>query len=239
MMALLAADAKESSALERPSVANISLRAGMLSYGGEPVKGNKLAVVVLFASHLNTFYSKAWDPDNVASPDCFAMSASGNNMVPHENVAAPFSDKCSTCAKNQWGSDVRDGKPAKGKACKETRRLVLIPSSALESVQDVEAAELAMLRLPVTSVKEWGNFVNTLDATLSLPYYAVVTEVTTRPDIKTQFKVVLTPTSRIATADVLRAVMAKRTQAERIAMMPYDTSESDNAAEEAATSEKF
>jgi hypothetical protein len=237
LLAALAQDAKATSATERPSVSNISLRAGMLSYAGEPVKGNKLGVVILFASHLNTFYSKAWDPDTPASPDCFALSTTGSNMVPHENVGEPLSAKCATCPKAQWGSDIRDGKPAKGKACKETRRLVLIPASALTSAEEVEMAELAMLRLPVTSVKAWANFVNTLDATVSLPYYAVVTEVTTQPDIKTQFKVLLTPTQRIGDAAILQAIMKKRKEAERIAMAPFEATESDD--EETAATEKF
>lgn len=237
MLAQLAADAKASAALERPSVGGISFRAGVLSYQGEQVKGNKLSVVVLFASHLNTLYLNKWDPDNVVNPDCFALSEDGANMAPHANVQTPACSTCAHCPNNQWGSDIRDGKPAKGKRCKETRRLVVLPASALDSPDDIQAAELAMMRLPVTSVKAWGSFINTLEATVQRPYYAVVTEITTQPDIKTQFKVVLTPTSLIQDDNILRAIMSKRTEAQRIAMLPYETSE--ESEEAPAAVEKF
>jgi len=237
LLAELAKDAKASAALERPSIGNVSLRAGMLSYEGDPVKGNKLRVVVLAASHLNTFYTKSWDPENPSSPDCFALSEDGNGMAPHENVVTPKADKCSTCPNFQWGSEIRDGKPTRGKACKESRRLVLLPESALESAQDVQSAELAMMRLPVTSVKVWANFINSLAATVSMPHYAVITEVTTQPDIKTQFKVVLTPVDTIKDPEILRAVMAKRAEARIATMVPFAAVEESEAAP--AGKEKF
>lgn len=233
----LAQDAKASAALERPSIGNISLRAGMLSYEGEPVKGNKLKVVILAVGHLHTFYSTPWDPDNPANPDCFALSEDGNDMAPHEAVLQPFSDKCATCPKFQWGTATRDGKPSKGKACSETRRLVLLPESALESVEDIAAAELAMVKLPVTSVKVWANYINSLAATISMPHYAVVTELSTQPDIKSQFKVVLTPVDKINDPDILRAIMAKRTEARLAAMVPF--SANTEVAPASTTPEKF
>ena len=242
VLAALAADAKASAALERPAVSTISLKAGILSYNGDPVKGNKLRVVILASSHLNVFYGKQYDPDNISSPKCFALSETGEHMAPHDNVPEPCSSTCATCANAKWGSAIRDGKPSRGKACAETRRLVLLPESALESAEDVTAAELAMVRLPVTSVKVWGGFVNTLAATVNLPHYAVVAELTTQPDLKSQFKVVLTPVEQVKDTAVLRAIIAKRDEARRIAMLPYDVSpeeEADDTPEAVAANEKF
>jgi hypothetical protein len=239
LLAQMAADAKESAALERPAVGGISFRAGVLSYQGEQVKGNKLRVVVVSASYINTLYLNKWDPDTPTNPDCFALSETGADMCPHGNVPNPPSSKCDVCPNFQWGSDVRDGKPAKGKRCKESRRIVVLPESALDSPEDIAAAELAMLRLPVTSVKAWGGFVNTLAATVNLPYYAVVTEITTQPDIKTQFKVVMTPVAHIQDADILRAIMAKREEAKRISMMPFDSAGNDEAEETTVAGQKF
>jgi len=221
-MAQLAADAKESAVLERPQVSNISLKAGIVALDGEPVKGNKLDTVIIAASFLNTYYDQPYDPDNVANPACFAISLDGKNMVPHPNVTHPVNPTCEGCPKAEWGSA---GGKSRGKACKEVRRLAMIPESALESVEDVEKAELAMVKLPVTSVGAWGNLVNTLAATLKLPPYAVVTELTTQPDAKTQFKVLLTPVRRIENFEILKAVMGKREAATTIVSMPFDVSE--------------
>jgi hypothetical protein len=242
MLAAMAADAKASAALERPAVSNISLKAGILSYNGDPVKGNKLRVVILAASHLNVFYGKQYDPDNISSPKCFALSETGEAMAPDGNVPAPCSTVCNTCPNAKWGSAIRDGKPSRGKACAETRRLVMLPESSLDSAEDVTGAELALVRLPVTSVKVWGGFVNTLAATVNLPHYAVVAELTTQPDLKSQFKVVLTPVEQVKDAAILRAILGKRAEAMRIAMMPYDISpeeEVDDTPEAVAANEKF
>jgi hypothetical protein len=238
LLAELASAAKETAALERPAVGGISFRAGMLSYQGEPVKGNKLRCVIIGAAHINTYYTTKWDPDSPSNPACFSLSEDGVDMAPDEVVPEPLSATCHACPKFQWGSDVKDGKPAKGKACKESRRLVVLPESALGSVEDVQSAELAMLKLPVTSVKNWSNFINTLAATVNLPYFAVVTEITTQPDMKTQFKVLLSPVDKIPNADVMRAIMAKRTEAMRIAMLPFDPAEESTEPAPAAK-EKF
>jgi len=232
-MAQLAADAKDSAALERPSVSNISLKAGIVSYDGEPVKGNKMEVVIVSSSHLNTFYPNAYDPDNVEQPACFAVSTSGKEMAPHPNVVNPVHPTCEGCPKAEWGSA---GGKSRGKACKEVRRLVLIPESALESPEDVEKAELAMVKLPVTSVSAWSNLVNTLAATLKLPPYAVVTELTTQPDAKSQFKVLLTPVRKIGDFEVLKAIMAKREAADTIALLPFEAA---NTTEAEAVAAKF
>ena len=238
LMALLVAEAKEAAALERPAVSNISLRAGMVSIDGEAVKGNKLEGVVVAASFVNTFYSKPFDPDTPASPDCFSISKDGENMMPDPSIANPQSSSCATCAYAQWGSDMKDGKPSKGKRCKESRRLVFLPKSALDSVDDVKNAELAQVKLPVTSVKAWGGFVNTLAVTLQLPYYAVLSELTTKPDLKTQFKVVITPIAQISDSGIMRAILGKREEAMRIAMLPFDSTPQGEEVPEAAA-QKF
>ena len=227
LLAELAADAKETSALERPSVSTISLRVGVINYAGEPVKGNVLPVVIVAASHLNTYYDTAWDPDSVSPPACFAISEDGKDMRPHANVVNPQHATCEGCPQNEWGSA---GGKSRGKACKETRRLVMLPAAALEDAETVSKAEMAMVKLPVTSVPAWSNYVNSLSATLGLPHYAVEGQMTTQPDAKTQFKVVLTPTRQIKDVEILRAVMARREQAKAIAMLPFDAATEDEAA---------
>lgn len=227
----LAADAKAAAAKERPSVSKISLRAGQLKYGDTPVKGNVLPCIVLLAAHRNTYYTSAFDPNNLANPACFAVSVDGEQMEAHENVPnenVPDFDarqvrSCQGCPKNEWGSDPKGGR---GKACKEGRRLIILPADAADSAESARAAEMAIIDIPVTSGKNYSNFVNGLAAAAGVPPWAAVTNVSTQPDAKTQFKVTFTPTSVIEDEAVLEALHVRMAEAERIALQPYDEVES-------------
>lgn len=228
MMAALAADAKAASAVERPAVSKLSTANGQLKYMGDPVAGNNMDVVILFASHRNVWYSGAYDRNNIKNPDCFALSETGIDMVP--GGSNPVNPTCKGCPKNEWGSDKRnDGTVGKGKACKESRRLILMPAGALESAEAVKAAELAILDLPVTSAKNYGGFVNTVAATLNLPPWAVISNVKVQPS-KNQFEVVLTPLKMLPSADVLMAVKGRLEDAKRLALEPYDETSPTNSA---------
>ena len=236
----LAAEAKDVAAKERPSVSKLSLRAGMLSLGGQPIKGNVLPVIVMVAAHRNTYYDKPFDPNNLANPVCFALSLSGDDMeahdnVPDENVPGDDAEKprdamrprgCEGCAMHAWGSDPKGGR---GKACKETRRIIVLPADAATSAEAVAAAEMAVVDIPVTSGKNYSNFVNALAATANVPPWAAITQLSTQPDAKTQFKVTFTPTEVIQDEAVLEALHAKMEQAQRLALLPYDEVGSTNS----------
>jgi hypothetical protein len=60
-----------------------------------------------------------------AMPDCFSRDL----LRPDPACEDPVSKTCAACPNNQWGSDVKpDGSLGKGKACRETRRVFVIPS---------------------------------------------------------------------------------------------------------------
>lgn len=223
--AKLAAQAKDVAASERPSVAKIGLRGGLLSYGGQEVKGNVLPVVILAAGHRNTYYDKPFDPNNLQNPVCFALSLSGEDMEAHENVpdenvpGERDGRDCGSCPFNEWGSDPKGGR---GKACKETRRLVVLPEDALESAEACLKAEMAIIDIPVTSGKNYSNFVNGLAAAAGVPPWAAITQISTVRDAKTQFKVTFTPTEVVQDVSVLEALEKRMGEAERLMLTPYD-----------------
>lgn len=243
LMAELGAAAKDAAAKERPAVGRISLKSGQMSYGGQPVPGNAMDVLIVGSGHRNVFYAGAYNPDNIVNPNCFAMGGDDEGMAAHENVpdseVPPASDdvagkaretprSCVGCSKNAWGSAIRNGLPSKGKACKETRRLVLMPTDVLEGetieevVNNIKGAELAILDLPVTSVGNYANLVSTLAATMNLPVWAVVTNVHVVPDPRNQFSVRFTAIEPAGSEAVIRALMTRREEAMRIATQPYD-----------------
>ena len=234
LMAELGAAAKEAAAKERPSISRISLKAGVMSYEGSPVPGNNMDVIIVCGAQRNVFYAGQYDPNNIVNPNCFALGDGDEPMMAHENVpdenVPTDSDKtkredpraCVGCAMNEWGSDLRGGR---GKACKETRRVIVLPTDVLEQEDPVEAilkSEMAIVDLPVTSVKNYSNLVNSVASTLGLPVWAVVTNVLVSPHPKKQFEVTFTPLRVAGGADVIRALQKRRDEALRLALVPYD-----------------
>jgi hypothetical protein len=220
LLASLAEEAKEAAAKERPSISKISLKSGVMSYGGAPMMNNEVEAIILSASYRNAWYATKFDPNNIKNPNCFAFSEEDEGMAPHENVAEPVHATCEGCTKAEWGSA---GENSRGKACKQTRRLVLLPSNALdEGIEKVKTAELAILDLPVTSVKNYSQFINTLAASAGVPAYAAVCKVKVVPDMKTQFKVMFQAMRVVPSVELLDALKSRRPEALRISLQPYD-----------------
>lgn len=220
VLAALAAEAKAAAAVERPAVGRIGLKSGVMTYAGATVPGNKMEAVVLAAGFRNVWYAGRFDPNNIVPPNCFAMSIDGDAMAPHANVQAPPASDCATCPKNEWGSDPNGGR---GKACKQGRRLILLPGHAVEAGPDsIKTAELAVLDLPVTSVRNYSSFVNTLAASANVPTYAAVCEISLVPDAKTQFKVQFRAMRLLPTADHLAAMRTRLDTAKAQALEPYE-----------------
>jgi hypothetical protein len=190
---LLANMAKAATLLERPSGSSIGTRAGVLSYNGTPCPNNKLDVIVLASVFANTLYEGKFDPNNLTSPVCFAYGVQGDGetaeqvearMAPHPASSKPQSELCSTCWANKWGSDPDGGR---GKACKNGRNLAVIPSNT--TAESIATAEIAILKPPVTSVKNWQNYVQKLGTVYNKPPLAIITQVGTVPDQKSQYKI--------------------------------------------------
>lgn len=218
LAAELAAEAKDAAAKERPQVSRISLKSGVMSYGGQAIPGNKLECVIVGGAHRNVFYAGRYDANNIVNPNCFALGEDEDGLVPHENVDSPVASACAKCPNMEWGSDPNGGR---GKACKQQRRLLVMPADATASAEAVLKAELAILDLPVTSVRNYSNFVNTVSASVKAPVWAVVCVISVSPNAKTQFQVDFTPISVIPDADVLQAVRARKDEAMRIALTPF------------------
>lgn len=206
----LAAMAMDTVKAEQTGAAFLSTKGGALTYRGNNITDNKLACVVLAAPIERLYYDSRYDPTKIVGPKCFAIAQIQTGMGPAPSVEKSEHSTCEGCPKNEWGSASNGGK---GKACRETRRLLLIPADSIGSASAVAAAEVAALRPPVTSLKNYSSYVQTLAATLKRPPLAVVTEISVVPDAKTQFKVEFKMLKAIDDMDVVRALM-NRMQAE-------------------------
>jgi hypothetical protein len=201
---------------EKPSGNWISFKNGILSYAGQPIRENKIKVVVIQSVFENQLYKDRYDPNNQQPPICYAFGETDDDLKPHADSAQPQAENCASCSKNQWGSDPGGGK---GKACKNVRRLAMVGASDLG---DVSKAEVAIAKLPVTSVKNWSTYASQIANVLKLPPIGVISEMSVEPDAKTQFQVNFALIDKIEDGEVIQALLARRRDSTPLVFAPYD-----------------
>lgn len=204
-----------------------SLKAGVLSLNDTPMPNNEMAVIILDSVIEKTYYEGAYDPDDAAPPTCFAFGRD-DDMGPHERVVEAGqaqSDVCRTCPMNAWGSADR----GKGKACRDRRRIAMIPAGhftkqgdfeMIEDLQHYKSADLAFMKLPPTSLNSYGMFVKKVGATLRRPPFGVVTRVSVVPDSKSQFKVLFEVLEEVD-AEMFSTLIERVEEAKSVIETPY------------------
>ncbi len=229
---------------EKTGGSYITTRGGILKYGEEELPGNEMLVIVLDAIHENTFYEGKFDPDVMLPPKCFAFGRSEKEMEPHENVPDPDdegaedsyfelqADMCSECPHSQWGS----ADTGRGKACSNRRRLAIIPAGrfvptgkrnqtdmeVFEDPADFRDGDIAFLKLPVTSTKNWSKYVHKLSKEEGAPPFAVLTHIYLESDAKTQFKVCFELIEVIEDEDILDILFDRNDEAKGVIEQPYN-----------------
>jgi hypothetical protein len=222
----LAQQAREDTAQETTTLQSFSMRAGVLSYNGQPMPDNKMRVVVVASAFEKAMFINKFDPGNIVPPLCFALSANGEDMQAHDNSFKKQGDPdreghfCEGCPQLEWGSDA-NSPSGRGKMCKEVRRLGLLPEDALR--HGVEKSQPALLRVPVTSVANWSSYVHLLSATMKRPTWSVITEVRVVPDPKKQFQVLFEAVAPINDNALLTAIQSIRERTQKAVMTPYAT----------------
>lgn len=207
------------------------LKSGVLTWQDAPLPNNQMAVVILDSILENVFYEGAYDPDVPQGPTCFAFGREEKTLAPHQlvldgsNQMCGASGLCDGCEMNEFGSaDV-----GRGKACRNTRRLAMIPAGTfnaagkLELIDDVEhfeATAIGFMKLPVMSVKGYASFVKQVAGALKRPPFGIVTKVKVIPDAKSQFRVTFEPIMNLPD-DVMGAIMARHEEAMATIDFPY------------------
>ena len=214
----------------------ISTRGGILSFGEEELPGNQCAVIILDMVKEHTYYPEKFNPDVPASPICYAFARGDEEMAPHESMRAdltyfkPQSDTCMTCKHNEWGS----ADTGRGKACQNRERLALIPAGYytpkkgsrdfdLELFNDpkhFEQADVAFIKLPVTSVAGWWKYVSQVSTAQRRPPHGVITRLFLEPDPKSQYKVHFEMIETVSD-ELAMIVMARHEKAVKAPMLGY------------------
>lgn len=203
-------------------------KGGQLSFNDAPFPNNEMVVVILDTVLENVFYEGKYDPDAPQAPLCFAFGRTEEEMVPHKVVfdaGNNQSDQCRGCEMNEWAS----ADTGRGKACRNTRRLAMIPAGAIDQNGKFKAftdeahyveAGIAYMRLPVTSVKGYAAFVKQVSGALKRPPFGVFTRVKLVPDTKTQFKITFEALSEVPD-ELLGAIVARNKEAQSLIEFPY------------------
>lgn len=195
----------------------LSLKAGRLALDKVPCAGNKLDVVIVAHTTEYALYEGKYDPNNPQPPVCYAFGKDEESMVPHEKAAKPQAENCATCPMNAWGSDPEGGK---GKACKNTRRLALLPADCVNNPDGIADAEEIYVKLPVMSIKNWAMYVNNVAAQYKRPPFGVITTISTEPDAKSQFKVTFKSVARVPDS-AIQAIVQRHENSTKTIGFPY------------------
>lgn len=186
----------------------LSTKGGILSYKDNPIAGNSIDVVVLASPVERLYYKSRYDPTKPEGAACFALGPTLSDLKPNPGSIEPQHSQCVGCPKDQWGSSLSGGK---GKACAEKRRLLLMTADSIVSADSVKIAEVAALRTPVTSVKPFATYLQTIASTTRRPLSSVITKVSIVPDPKSQFKLQFSFVKAIEDMDIVRALIERST----------------------------
>jgi len=218
----MALDAQRVAKQERPASSFISLKSGVMTYQDEQIKDNILECIVIALCTERTYYDKPYDPDSIFPPRCFAQGLDPTGLIPHDNIVEPINPTCNGCEKAEFGTALQ----GKGPACKTYRKLMIMTSDHLKK-DDIEEAEIAVIRIPPTSVKNWSNYANKIASSVGVPPWAVITKIIVKPHPKKQFEVTFEAVGNIEGDDVLSQIHARIEGAEAGLLTPYtyDTDE--------------
>lgn len=220
------------------------LKGGILTFDKIPIANNKMGVIILDSLLENVYFEEEFDPDVIAAPTCFAHGRLEKDMKPHDLVVAAGQAQfaqCAGCPKNAFGTADK----GRGKACRNTRRLALVPAGTLDGndkwvpftkPDQFATSVIGFMKLPVTSVKPYSAFVKQLAGVLHRPPFAIFTKIAVIPDKDTQFKVTFEALGNVP--DSLMDVILKRNEeAAALIAQPYSL-ESPDAAPKAGKAAK-
>lgn len=161
-----AEDAKENLQNVHDAFYHISIQGSRYQVNGQLIgdKGTEFEAIILKETPVNVYYTTAFDKSNPISPDCWSLGG----LKPDPSSKDKQSTSCVTCKANRFGSLIgQDGKKRKGKACHNTRRLIL-------KVMGVDMP--VVMSLPPTSIKLLNAYLKNLTSgEIPIPVFAVKT----------------------------------------------------------------
>jgi len=181
---------------------------------------------------LNTYFADEYVEGQKTPPTCYAYGRTNEEMAPHPSMAVhpdtfiPQSVDCASCEWNKFGT----ARKGRGKACGNRELLALmhagdylprkgsrdfdldlVDPTQPDGLKHYADSDAFMLKLPVTSVRNWSDYVNKL-AALQQPIFGVVTRVYLERHQTNQYEVMFEMIEAIPDGDPYD-VLAKRHEA--------------------------
>lgn len=222
-MAAVVAQAAE---MEAPKGGFLSFKGGNMSYDDNPIPGNKLSVVVIDFLIENAIFKSKYNPNVPQSPMCYAFGRVEDELKPHPDASEPQHTDCASCPNNEWASNPEGGR---GKACKNSRRIAIITSDCLESVEKIRKANVVMCKIPATSLKNFSTYVNQVTKVLEKHPFQVITELSAKPHPANMFEVVWKVTAEVMGDDIQEALYNKYMSIQKQMSQPYPANEEEAA----------
>ncbi len=219
-----------------------SIKGGMLSFGGNELPDNQMAVIILDAVRVNAWYDRPYNEGDKRQPSCYAIARTEEELEAHADSELPQHDgPCTDCplgGKNAFNTAAT----GKGKACKNTWRLSVISAGDLASggnLEDLELYEADFLAktpaiefsVPPTSQVAFGTYVNSLANSFKRPPHMFVTRIKVKPDKATQVKVDFAPLLdiRLKAQDLVPMLIDRHKKAKESIMHTFPVNEDDDA----------
>lgn len=192
---------------------------GSITVGDTPVKNNALECIIVGYCALNRWNEAMYDPDNKQPPDCYAFSLISDDpdMAPHPSATNKQSDKCADCEKNAFGTAVN----GKGKACGNTIRLGLITAKDAEDTDAIGSAELATAGISPTNRVHFKKYQDEVMEEHGRPLWAVVTQISSHDDPKTQIRLEFKLVDVIDDNDTLLALEKRYDKIQDVLQRPF------------------
>jgi hypothetical protein len=151
----------------------ISLRGKVFSMPDGSIHRGPIAAVILDWRNHNAYWNVPYNPQQPADPVCFALSREFHDLAPSPECSAPQAERCALCAKNVFGSAMN----GKAKACKNTRRLAIVPPDATPETEPM------ILHTSPTAIGAFESYVTTLAADdAGLMPVQVITHIAFKPN---------------------------------------------------------
>lgn len=177
--------------------------------------GDTIEVVILDFAWFMVNYPGVYNANNPQQPNCFAVGRENpmsGELKPHEDSAEPQHSDCKDCPKNQWKS----APSGNGKACKNQRRLIVLPPDADES------AEPMTLYVSPGGLKHFDAYVSRLSAEHNMLPVQVITKLSFDPDQSYP----LLKFEMIGVHDNLQLFWNKRDSSQELLFRPLETEKS-------------
>lgn len=135
---------------------------------------NSIEVVIVSASPVK---SKIYYPNFVDGASERPLCYSTNGVTPDPRAQTKQANACAVCPKNQPGSKVDETGQARGKACRDNKRVAIVP---LADMHNELYGGPMLLRIPAASLNDFAQFTRKLEQ-LGYPYCAVAVKIAFDP----------------------------------------------------------